>query len=288
MGTDNYIARYIADEGLRVSIAVTTQIAEEAKNRHDLYPLAVAALGRTMTGAVLLASDYKNKESVTVKIAGDGPLGGITADAYNGTNVRGYVDNPHATLPLRTGKLDVGSGVGKGNVVVTRYSHLKTAYTSQAELVSGEIAEDLAYYLLTSEQTASTISLGVLVNPDYGVLVSGGFFVQALPGAEDGALALVEQNIKEIGPISQYLAAHPDGSGLADKILAGLHYKLLNKESIQFACTCSRERIEKTLLSLSGTDQDELLKDEQVELVCHYCGTKYVVTRAELKKLYAR
>jgi len=288
MDTANYIARYIADEGVRLSIAVTTQIAEEAKRRHDLYPLAAAALGRTMTGAVLLSSDYKNKESVTVKIAGDGPLGGIVADAYNGTNVRGYVDNPHATLPLHQGKLDVGSGVGEGNIVVTRYSHLKTSYTSQAKLVSGEIAEDLAYYLLTSEQTASTISLGVLVNPDYRILASGGFFVQALPGAEDGAVAIVEQNIKGIGPISQYLAECPDGAGLADKILAGLQYKLLNKEVLKFACTCSRERIEKTLLSLNGHDQDELLKDDQVELVCHYCGTKYVVTRAELKKLYVR
>lgn len=283
-----YIARYISDEGVRLSIAVTTDVVETAKERHNLYPIAAAALGRTMTGAALLAVDYKNKESVSIKIKGDGPLGGVYADAYNGGLLRGYVEAPQVLLPLKNGKLDVGGAVGEGEITVTRFSHMKTPYTSQAKLVSGEIAEDIAYYLYMSEQTASTLSLGVLVSPEFHILGAGGFYVQALPGAQEEALAKVEENIASIGPITTYLSEHPQGELLAEKILDGLTYKKLTTMPLQFACTCSKEKIEKTLLSLNDTDRKDLLTEKEIELVCHYCNEKYVLSHDELETLFTK
>ena len=207
MITRNQIIHYTSDELIRVSIALTTGIVEKARQRHNLSPVASAALGRTMTGAALLAGDYKNHEGVSLKVAGDGPLGAVHADCFDTNKLRGYVDNPQVDLPLKVnGKLDVAAGVGQhGQLTVTRFTLEKTTYTSQADLVSGEIAEDIAYYLFTSEQVPSTISLGVLVSQDYTIAAAGGFLVQALPGAKDEDLARVEANITQVGALTTYL-----------------------------------------------------------------------------------
>ena len=178
---DNQIIHYTSDEAIRVSIAFTAGIVEKARQSHNLSPVACAALGRTMTGAALLAGDYKNHEGVSIKIAGDGPLGAVHADCFDTNKLRGYVDNPTIDLPLKpNGKLDVSAAVGRnGQLTVTRFTPKTTTYTSQADLVSGEIAEDIAYYLYTSEQVPSTINLGVLVDRDYTIAAAGGFLVQA-------------------------------------------------------------------------------------------------------------
>ena len=189
-------------------------------------------------------------------------------------------------LPLKNGKLDVGGAVGEGEITVTRFSNMKTPYTSQAKLVSGEIAEDLAYYLYMSEQTASTLSLGVLVSPDFHILAAGGFYAQALPDADEAALAKVEENIASVGSVTSYLSNHPQAEMLAETILQGLDYKLLTTSPLQFACTCSREKIENTLLSLNQQDREDLLQEKEVELVCHYCNEKYKVSQEELKTLF--
>jgi molecular chaperone Hsp33 len=243
-----------------------------------------------MTGASLLAGDYKNHEGVSLRIQGDGPLGNVHADCFDTNKVRGYVDEPSVDLPLKAnGKLDVGRAVGQhGTLSVTRFTPEKTTYTSQSDLVSGEIAEDLAYYLYTSEQIPSTISLGVLVARDYTIAASGGFLVQALPGASDEALARVEANITMIGPITTYLQDHPDGEGLIDIILAGMHYKELYRQNLYWQCTCSRKRIENVLLSLRKEDKESLLQDPQVEMACHYCGAKYTISHDELVALFAK
>ena len=164
MHIEDQIVHYTSDELIRVSIAQTRRITETARQRHHLLPVACAALGRAMTGALLLAGDYKNHEGVSLKFAGDGPLGAVHVDAFDSNKVRGYIDNPTVDLPLKAnGKLDVGAAVGQhGQLTVTRFTPEQMTYTSQADLVSGEIAEDLAYYLYTSEQIPSTISLGVL------------------------------------------------------------------------------------------------------------------------------
>ena len=288
MHIEDQIVHYTSDELIRVSIAQTRQITETARQRHHLSPVACAALGRAMTGALLLAGDYKNHEGVSLKFAGDGPLGAVHVDAFDCNKVRGYVDNPTVDLPLKpNGKLDVGAAVGQhGQLTITRFTPEQTTYTSQAELVSGEIAEDLAYYLFTSEQIPSTISLGVLVDRDYTIAASGGFLVQALPGAKEEDLARVEANISQIGPITTYLKKHPDGEGLIDIILGGMHFKELFRKPAWWQCTCSRQRIENVLLSLRNQDKEELLQDPQVEMTCHYCGETYVISHDELVSLF--
>ena len=288
MHIEDQIVHYTSDELIRVSIAQTRRITETARQRHHLSPVACAALGRAMTGALLLAGDYKNHEGVSLKFAGDGPLGAVHVDAFDSNKVRGYIDNPTVDLPLKAnGKLDVGAAVGQhGQLTVTRFTPEQMTYTSQADLVSGEIAEDLAYYLYTSEQIPSTISLGVLVDRDYTIAASGGFLVQALPGAKEEDLARVEANITQIGPITTYLKNHPDGEGLIDIILSGMHFKELFRKPAWWQCTCSRQRIENVLLSLRAQDKEELLQDPQVEMTCHYCGEKYVISHDELVSLF--
>lgn len=288
MHIEDQIVHYTSDELIRVSIAQTRRITETARQRHHLSPVACAALGRAMTGALLLAGDYKNHEGVSLKFAGDGPLGAVHVDAFDSNKVRGYIDNPAVDLPLKAnGKLDVGAAVGQhGQLTVTRFTPEQMTYTSQADLVSGEIAEDLAYYLYTSEQIPSTISLGVLVDRDYTIAASGGFLVQALPGAKEEDLARVETNITQIGPITTYLKNHPDGEGLIDIILSGMHFKELFRKPAWWQCTCSRQRIENVLLSLRAQDKEELLQDPQVEMTCHYCGEKYVISHDELVTLF--
>lgn len=288
MHIEDQIVHYTSDELIRVSIAQTRRITETARQRHHLSPVACAALGRAMTGALLLAGDYKNHEGVSLKFAGDGPLGAVHVDAFDSNKVRGYIDNPTVDLPLKAnGKLDVGAAVGQhGQLTVTRFTPEQMTYTSQADLVSGEIAEDLAYYLYTSEQIPSTISLGVLVDRDYTIAASGGFLVQALPGAKEEDLARVEANITQIGPITTYLKNHPDGEGLIDIILSGMHFKELFRKPAWWQCTCSRQHIENVLLSLRPQDKEELLQDPQVEMTCHYCGEKYVISHDELVSLF--
>ncbi len=282
------IIHYTSDELIRVSVAVTRTITQKARTCHNLSPVAAAALGRAMTGAVLLAGDYKNHEGVSLKFSGDGPLGAVHADCFDSHYVRGYVDHPQLDIPLKAnGKLDVSGAVGQhGQLSVTRFTPEKMTYTSQAELVSGEIAEDLAYYLLTSEQVPSTISLGVLVARDYSIAASGGFLVQALPGARDEDLARVEANITCIGPITSYLSGHPDGEELAGIILSGMHYKELYRQPLSWRCTCSRDRIKNVLMSLRPADKEELLNDPQVEMTCQYCGARYVISHDELVELF--
>lgn len=284
----DFIKRYTTKEGVRLAVAVTTATVEEARQRHDLWPVATAALGRSMTGALLMAGDFKNHENVSLSIQGNGPLGVIHVDAFSDSTVRGYVDNPHVDVPLkRAGKLDVGAAVGnQGEVKVTRFTQMAQDYTSSSPIQSGEIAEDLAYYLYTSEQIPATISLGVLVNTDNKTQVAGGFLVQALPDATDEALAQVEENINNLGPITQYLAGNPDGKGLAEHVLAGLSMQEVFEAPVAFKCTCSRDRFEEILMTLSDADKEHILEDPITETVCHYCNEKYTFPRQELKDLF--
>ncbi|WP_312517425.1 Hsp33 family molecular chaperone HslO [Anaerospora sp.] len=273
--------------GVRAFVAVTTNLTEEARQRHDCYPIAAAALGRTMTGAMLLAANLKTDESISIRIDGDGPLGAVVADAWADGRVRGYVEEPHTDLPLHNGKLDVGQAVGAGHINVTRFTGLKQPFTGSAELVSGEIAEDMTNYLYVSEQTPSTISLGVLVNPDLSVAAAGGLMVQALPGADDAALEQIENNLAALGPISQLIQQGMDGQAILQKIFAGMEVELNLYEplDLMFRCQCSRERVTTALISLGVEELTDILKDEQAELCCHFCAEKYQFNKEELEEL---
>lgn len=282
------IKRYISDAGVRVSVAITTGSINEARVRHDLWPVVTAALGRTMTGALLLASDFKNEETISMVVNGNGPIGKINVDALANNTIRGYVTNPHVDLPLNAaGKLDVGSAVGyNGELSVTRFTQMKENYSSQCPLASGEIGEDLAFYLFMSEQVNSTIAVGVLVNTDDSVEVAGGYLVQALPGADDEALKKIEENIGNLGALTTYLQEHPEGEGLIEKLMAGVDYKEVYSSPVRFGCTCDEERFLGVLTRLAEKDKEAILEEDETELVCQYCNTAYRYSKERLAKAF--
>ena len=276
------LVKAMADD-FRIYAAQTTHLVGDAVRRHDCLPVAAAALGRTMTGALLLAANLKNEEALTVKFAGAGPLGAVVADAVPEGFVRGYVEHPHVSLPLNAqGKLDVGAGVGAGLLTVTRFTGLKEPVAGSSEIITGEIAEDLTQYLYDSEQTPSSIALGVLVAPDLSVLAAGGFFVQPLPGASEESLSRLEENLATRPVVHQGMTA----GEIAERVMQGLgETQVLAETDLAFRCACAKERVEGILLSLSHDDLASLVADGKAEVCCHFCGEKYAFTREDLETL---
>ncbi len=273
-------------KGIRVYAAVTTELVNEAIKRHDCSPTAAAALGRTMTGALLLAANLKNQEAITVSFQGNGPLGYITADATPDGYVRGYVGNPHVDLPLKAdGKLDVGGAVGEGMVQVTRFTGLGEPMRGSCEIVSGEIAEDLTNYLFTSEQTASSVALGVLVGTDFKAIAAGGFMLQLMPDADEEIISRVEEALKKVRPVSSMIADGVSAKGIIAELMADFEMDYLSSTELAFRCKCNRERIEDVLLSLSHADMQALVDDGQAEVCCQFCGEKYHFEKDELVHL---
>ena len=273
-------------KGVRVYAAVTTDLVNEAIKRHDCYPVAAAALGRTMTGALLMAANLKNKEAITINIRGNGPLANITADAVPEGYVRGYVANPHVELPLNAqGKLDVGGGVGQGLVTVTRFTGLREPMRGSSEIVSGEIAEDLTNYLYVSEQTPSSIGLGVLVDTDYTAKAAGGFMIQPMPDADEEIITKLEENLKKLRPVTTMISEGKGPKEIIEEIMTGFQMEFLTTTELGFKCQCSKERLEDVLLNLNRDDMLSLIEDGQAEVCCQFCGAKYNFTKAELEHL---
>ncbi len=271
---------------VRIFAAVTTELVQEAARRHGCGALATAALGRTMTGALLLAANLKEKECITVKFRGDGPLGPIVADASADGAARGYVANPAVELPLTAGKLSVGQGVGRGLLSVTRFTTgTKEPFTGTCEIFSGEIAEDITQYLYQSEQTPSSVGLGVLVGKDGAAEAAGGFLLQPLPGAAEETLDRLEANLKKVRPVTAMIA---DGSGARDMIaelLDGFAIEYLSETELSFRCQCSKRRTEDILMTLRHDDLARLVEDGQAEVCCQFCGAKYQFDKEELTAL---
>lgn len=268
--------------GIRAFAAVTTNLVEEARRRHNCFPVATAALGRTLTGALLMAANLKTAESLTVRISGDGPLGEIVTDAYPDGSVRGYVRNPFVDLPLNNGKWDVGQAVGSGHLYVTRFVGLKQPFTGSSALVSGEIAEDITQYLTVSEQTPSSVALGVLIAPDTTTAAAGGFFIQALPGAEEDALITLENNLRQVPSVSHMVHSGKDAKGIIETVFAGLPITLYDQLDLRFNCQCSRERVQNMLVSLGIDEIKQMAAEGQAEVCCHFCGEKYNFDAREL------
>ena len=267
---------------IRVYVAETTVLAEEARRRHQCYPVAAAALGRTLTGALLLAATMKDKERVTIRIEGDGPLGLIVADASDG-QARGYVLHPNVDLPLNNGKLAVGKAVGQGQLSVSRVMGQSMPFTGSAELVSGEIAEDLTNYLYVSEQTPSSIALGVLVEPDGAVSAAGGYFIQAMPDSNPVVLDYVTQSVLSLPPVTTLLS---DGKTLEEIVAAiagDLPFTIHNEAPLSFQCLCSRERALELLDTLSDTELDEMIAEGEAEIRCHFCNNVYLFDKEEME-----
>lgn len=282
----DYMVRAIAAGGnIRAFAACTTQVVEEARRRHDTWPTATAALGRALTATLLLSATLKDRnESVTLRVEGDGPLGGITCDADEQGSGRGFVQNPHVDLePNALGKLDVGTAVGNGYLHVTRQLALEGTYTGTSELVSGELGEDLAYYLTKSEQTPSAVALGVRVAPEGDVVAAGGYMIQLLPATSDAEREQLEVNIRAMTSVSLAVEEGMTPEQILGSVLAGLDYKVLEKRNLAFACRCSRERALGALASLRQEDLEAMIQeDEGAELTCQFCGEVYRFTAQEL------
>ncbi len=285
--SDQIIRALAYDGQVRVSAVVCTEAVETARQRHDAFPTAIAALGRTMASTLLLSWGLKGEGTVTLRIFGNGPLGGIivTGDALG--NVKGYVQEPQTDLPLNSrGKLDVGGAIGQGYLYITKDIGLKEPYTGSVPLVTGEIGDDVASYLMSSEQTPSIVSVGVLVNPDYTVAAAGGIIIQAMPDAEDAILDELEEKLKTARPVSSLIREGADVRGLIGNYLSGVAVQFLEEKPVQWYCNCSRERIGGLLKSIGVAELEDMLeKDGETEVVCHFCNTRYHFDEAELRTL---
>ncbi len=286
----DYLIRGIDKLGsLRIFVATTTNLVEEARLMHDSSPTATAALGRTLTAAAIMGVMMKNDEdTLTLKINGGGPIGNILVVAKNGGRVKGYVDFPLADVePKSKGKLDVGALVGNNGTLTTILDlGLKEPYIGQSNLVSGEIAEDLASYYLLSEQQPSAVSLGVLVDRDRSVKAAGGYIIQLLPDIADEDITKIEEALAKVEPVSTLIAKGLSPEEIMNKILFEFDMQVLDKIDLQFKCDCSRDKIEGVLVSLGRKEIEDIIEEDgEAEVVCQYCNKKYGFDKVELSKI---
>ncbi len=290
---DTLLAASNLDAGVALVAAVTTDLVAEIRDRHDLWPTATAAVGRLTTGAALFGVGLGSNERVSLQIAGNGPLGTLAAEAWmldeRTAGARGYARNGRVELPVDArGKFNVAGAVGTGSLQVTRSSGIGQPYVGVVELRSGEIAEDLAIYLSQSEQIPSIVALGVLANPD-GVVAAGGILARALPGADEGALATLEERAAAMPPVTQLIARHGDANALLRELAGDLELRSHHAIGIRFACRCNRAKVEAVLLGLGADELLQLTRErDRTEAVCEYCKTRYVFTAQELGDLAQR
>lgn len=284
------LVRAITKDGMVKAVAVSTrELTERARQIHRTLPTATAALGRTLAAASMMGNALKGDgASLTLRVQGGGPLGILLAVSDNQGNVRGTVDNPAVDVPLRPdGKLDVGAAVGcQGTLTVIRDLHMKDPYVGSVGLLGGEIAEDLAAYFVESEQIPTACGLGVLVDRDQSVLAAGGYLIQLLPGAGEDIVAKVEGGVMAAGSVTGLLS---DGAGpeeMLRQVLSDFELEILERASIEYRCDCSRDRMERALISL-GPEELRAIIDEQggAELTCRFCDNVQTFTKAELETL---
>lgn len=283
------LIRCLSDDGLvSISVIDSTDIAAKAEQIHESSAVVTAALGRLLTATSLMGAQLKSEgNSVTVRVNGDGPIGSMTAISDYMGNVRGCVTNPIVELPLNSvGKLDVGGAVGKGDMFVTKDLGLREPYNGAIELISGEIAEDIAAYFAQSEQIPTVCGLGVLVNPDLTVNCAGGYLIQLLPAAGEDTITKVEQSISGIESVTQMMSRGLGVFDIAKNVLSKFNLELLDESEPIYKCNCSRER---TVRMLRSIGKDELTKlageQELTKVCCHFCNKEYDFTSDELKSI---
>lgn len=286
----DYIIRAINKEkDVKIQVAITTELVEKARKTHNLTKTASAVLGRTLSAGIILAEDMKNeKDSITVNINGDGPVGRIVATAKNNGKIKGYVQNPNADADVREsdGKLDVSGLVGNGTLTVVRDLGMREPYVGQVPLVSGEIAEDFANYLYTSDQVPSVVGLGVLVDTDLTIKSSGGFILQLMPGASEETICKIEENLKDLPTVTQMIESGFNAEDILNRVMQGFEMKILNKKEISFDCDCSKEKVEDALVSLGTKEIEKIIKeDKKAEIQCHFCNTFYNFDEEDLNKI---
>lgn len=286
----DYIIRGIDNKGtLRLFVASSTNIVEDARKIHNTSPTATAAFGRALTAAAMMGISMKGEEnSLTFKIKGDGPIGNIVVVANNKGEVKGYVDYPEADVPSRSdNKLDVGKLVGKnGQLAVIMDLGLKEPYIGMSNLVSGEIAEDLVNYYYISEQQPSAINLGVLIDKDISVKAAGGYMLQLLPNVEEKDIDRIEDILNKAKPISTLIDEGLTPEEIMEELFGEFQMEILDKIYIEYKCNCEREKIEGVLLSLGKDEIKDIIKEDgKAEVVCHFCNKKYNFSKNELQKL---
>lgn len=271
-------------EGVRIYAITTKNLVQEAADRHHTSHLATAALGRAMSGALMLAATMKDGERILLKLKGDGPMGEVVAEAQ-GTSVRGYVGEPDVFMPLKNGKLDIGGALGQGTITITRYLQNGESFTGHAELADGEIATDITNYLYMSEQTPSSVALGVLVDKDGKVLAAGGYFIQAMPGCDEEVMEKLGNNVAVTPYVTQLLELGYTPEKIIEVLARGLEFDIKESMPVKFSCGCSKDKILNMLAALSQDDIDYLTEQPDTEVHCQYCNKVYHFSSEELKQL---
>lgn len=284
---NDYLVRALAFDGTIRAYAVhSTETVAEVQRRHGTWPTATAALGRTMTAAVMMGAMVKGDDKLTIKIEGNGPIGSILIDANAHGEVRGYVTNPQTHFDLNEqGKLDVTRAVGTdGMLTVVKDLGLRDFFTGQVPLVSGEIAEDFTQYFVVSEQVPSAVGLGVLVNPDNTVKAAGGFILQVMPGASDETISQLEERIATVEPISTLIDRGLTPEEILGEVLGAENVEVLDRLAVKFKCNCSKERFGNAIIGLGEQEiRDMIEEDGQAEAHCHFCLETYIYSKEELE-----
>lgn len=285
----DYIVRATAANAQIRAFAVTSRdMVEYARSAHDLSPVVTAALGRLLTGGVMMGSMLKGeKDLLTLQVKGDGPVQGLMVTADANGHGKGYADCPQAMMPANSaGKLDVGGVIGKGTLTVIKDMGLKEPYASTVTLQTGEIGEDLTYYFAASEQIPSVVAMGVLMDRNNTVRQAGGFILQLMPFTEEAVIAALEKKLTGLAPVTTLLEEGKSPEQILECVLGELGVEFTDKIPAAFHCNCSKERVEKVLISLNREELQELIDEgKDVELNCHFCNTDYVFTVEELKKI---
>lgn len=287
--SDYLVRATAADAQIRAFACTTRELVEFARQAHNTSPVVTAALGRLLSAGAMMGSMLKGeKDLMTLQIKGDGPVGGIKVTADAKANVKGYADVPDVILPANSvGKLDVSGAIGPGTLRVIKDMGLKEPYVGQTELQTGEIAEDLTYYFATSEQVPSAVGLGVLMEKNNTVKQAGGFIVQLMPFAEEAVISKLEQNLANISSVTSMLDAGNSPEQMLQILLDGLDMQITDTMPTAFVCNCSKERVEKALISIGKAQLQEMIDDgEEIEVNCDFCNTHYRLSVEELKELY--
>lgn len=286
---NDYIIRAsAADNQIRAFAATTRDMVEYARSVHGTSPVATAALGRLLTAGSMMGSMMKGENDIlTLQIKCSGPIEGLTVTADSKGKVKGYVYQPEVLIHANSkGKLDVGGALGAGILTVIKDMGLKEPYSGQTHLVSGEIAEDLTYYFATSEQVPSAVALGVLMNKDNTVKRAGGFILQLMPFAQEEVIEKLEKKIGELNGITNMLDQDMTPEMILEHILGEFGLEILDKLPTQFHCNCSKERVEKAIVSIGRKDIQEMVDDNKpIEVNCHFCNKNYQFTTDELKEI---
>lgn len=285
----DYIVRATAADNQIRAFAITSRdLVEKARQIHNTSPVATAALGRSLSAGAMMGSMMKGEQDLlTLQIRGDGPLGGITVTADSKAQVKGYVNEPAVLIPANAkGKLDVSGAIGKGMLQVIRDLGMKEPYVGQTELQTGEIAEDLTYYFATSEQIPSSVGLGVLLNRDNTVRQAGGFIIQLMPYTEEKVIDALEKRLAGMNSVTELLDQGLTPEGILEELLGEFGLTVNDTIPTAFSCNCSKERVEKAIISIGSKEIREMIRDgKPIEVKCHFCNEAYTFTIEELKEI---